>query len=178
MTLADIPGAINIVDDILTFAGSITEHDEILKHIFQRLQAKGLTLNLSKCIFSKEHQEHFGFIFSKAGIKPSYSKINALKNAERPQVIKGISSYLGIVNYLKRFIPAFSTLTYPLRQLTHKRTKFAWTDACKKSFNILNNMLTDAAINMNRKKQFYIMMPAHLDFLRFFFKMTTRTTYK
>ena len=30
ITLADIPGAINIVDDILIFAGSITEHDEIL----------------------------------------------------------------------------------------------------------------------------------------------------
>ena len=66
---------------------------------------------------------------------------NALKNAERPQDIKGIRSYLGMVNYLKRFIPVFSTLTYLLRQLTH------WTDACEKSFNILNNMLTDAAIN-------------------------------
>ena len=54
ITLADILGAINIADDILIFAGSIiTEHDEILKHVFQRLQAKGLTLNLSKCIFFK-----------------------------------------------------------------------------------------------------------------------------
>ena len=52
-----------------------------------------------------------------------------------------------MVNYLKRFIPDFSTLTYPLRQLTHKHTKFVWADACEKSFNILNNMLTDAAIN-------------------------------
>ena len=52
-----------------------------------------------------------------------------------------------MVNYLKRFIPDFSTLTYPLRQLTHKHTKFVWTDACEKSFNILNNILTDAAIN-------------------------------
>ena len=84
ITSADIPGAINIADDVLIFAGNITEHDEILKHIFQRLQAKRLTLNLSKCIFSKEHLEYFGFIFSKAGMKPSYSKINALKNIEQP----------------------------------------------------------------------------------------------
>ena len=83
ITSADIPGAINITD-VLIFAGSITEHAEILKHIFQRLQAKRLTLNLSKCIFSKEHLEYFGFTFSKAGMKPSYSKINALKNVERP----------------------------------------------------------------------------------------------
>ena len=63
--------------------------------------------------------------FSKAGMKPSDSQINALKNAERPQDIKGTRSYLGMVNYLKRFIPDFSTLstsvrTYPLRLLTHK----------------------------------------------------------
>ena len=78
ITLADIPGAINIADDFLIFAESITEHDEILKHVFQILQAKGLTLNLSKCIFSKEHLEYFGFIFSKAGMRPSYSKIKML----------------------------------------------------------------------------------------------------
>ena len=90
ITLADILGAINIADDILIFAGSIiTERDEILKHVFQRLQAKGLTLNLS-VFFSKEHLEYFGFIFSKAGMKSSYSKINALKNAEQPHGIKGL----------------------------------------------------------------------------------------
>ena len=148
ITLADIPGAINIADDILIFAGSITEHDEILKLVFQRLQAKGLTLNLSRWTFSKEHLEYFGFIFSKAGMKPSYSKINASKNAEQPRDIKGIRSYLGMINYLKRFIPEFSTLTYPLRQVTHKDTKYVWTDACKKSVNILNNMLTEADINI------------------------------
>ena len=90
ITLADIPGAINIADDILIFAGGITKHDEILKHIFQTLHAKGLTLNLSKFISSKEHLENFGFIFSKVGMKSSDSKINALKNAERLHDIKGM----------------------------------------------------------------------------------------
>ena len=57
-----------------------------------------------------------------------------------------------MVNCLKR-IPGFSTLTYPLRQLMHKHTKFVWTDACEKNFNILNNMLTDAAINTYSDEQ-------------------------
>ena len=82
ITLADIPSVIIFADDFVIFAGGIAEHDEILKHVFQRLQAKGLTLNLSKCIFSKEHLQCFGFCFSKAGMKPSDSKINALKNAD------------------------------------------------------------------------------------------------
>ena len=88
ITLADIPGAINIADDILIFARSIIEYDEILKNVFQRLQAKGLTLNLSKCNFSKEHLEYFGFIFSKAGMKPSYSKINALNMLSNHRTLK------------------------------------------------------------------------------------------
>ena len=107
------------------------------------MQAKGLTLNLSKRTFSKEHLEYFGFIFLKAGMKPR----KCFKNAERPQDIKGIRSYLGMINYSKRFLPEFSTLTYPLGQLTNKHTKFVSRNACEKSFNILNNMFTDAAIN-------------------------------
>ena len=119
------------------------------------MYAKGLTLNLSKCIFSKEQLEHFGFRFSKAGIEPNDWKIDPLKNAQRPQDIKSIRSYLGMVNYLNCFIPDFSTLPYPLRQLTHKNTKFVWTDACAKSFNILNNLFTDAAVNsyFNEQKE-------------------------
>ena len=65
ITLPGIPGAINIADYNLIFAGSFIEHGEILKHVFQILHGKGLTLNLSGCIFSKKHLEYFGFIFSK-----------------------------------------------------------------------------------------------------------------
>ena len=45
-------------------------------------------------------------------MKPSVSKILALKDAKRPQNIKGIRSYLGMINYLKHSIPDFSTLTW------------------------------------------------------------------
>ena len=84
-----------------------------MQKVFQRLSKKSLTLNLDKCLFSKETLEYFGFIFSKNGMKQSVSKILTLKEAERPQDIKGVRSYLGMINYLKRFIPDFSTLTSP-----------------------------------------------------------------
>ena len=93
-------------------------------------------------------------------MKPTDSKINALKNNERPPDFKGIHSYLGMVNYLKHFIPDFSALTCPLRQLTHKNTKFVWTDACEKSFSIMNNLLTDASVYIyfNEQKIFFILL--------------------
>ena len=54
----------------------------------------------------------FYFFFLKNGVKPSVPKILALKEAKRRQDIKVVGSYLGMINYLKHFIPDFSTFTY------------------------------------------------------------------
>ena len=95
--------------------------------------------------FSKEHLEYFCFTLLKTGMKPADLKINAFKNDELPQDVKDIRSRLGMVNYLKHFIPDFGSLKYPLRQLTHKTLHFY--GEMHASFNILNHLLTDAAIN-------------------------------
>ena len=52
-----------------------------------------------------------------------------------------------MINYLKRFISDFSTLTYPIRKLTHQDIKFEWSDDWEKSFQTLNNYLTEKAVN-------------------------------
>ena len=52
-----------------------------------------------------------------------------------------------MINYLKRFIPDFSTLTYPIRKLSHQDIKFEWSDDCEKSFQTLNNYLIERTVN-------------------------------
>ena len=79
-------------------------------------------------------------------MKPSVSKILVLKDAKRPQNIKGVHSYLGMINYLKHSIPDFSTLICPIHKLTHQDTKFEWNDDSKKSFRTLNNYLTEKTV--------------------------------
>ena len=127
----DISGVINIADDILVFALTIAEHDSILQKVFQRLSKKGLTLNL-ECLFFKKIL--LLVLFLKNGMKPSVSKILALKEAKRPQDIKRISSYIGIINYLKGFKSGFSMLIYTIRTLIHQDIKFQWSDDYEKSF--------------------------------------------
>ena len=51
-------------------------------------------------------------------------------------------SFLGLANYLKRFIPNYSTLTYPLRTLTKKDSNFDMTENCEKVYYTLKNILT------------------------------------
>ena len=134
--LSDIDGAMNIADDILIFAKGTKSHDAILLKVFKTLESYGVTLNLQKCLFDKENLDFYGYMFSRAGMQPSTSKVSALKNAKQPETCNDVRSFLGMVNYLKRFIPDFSTLTYPLRQLTKKDTIFSWTEECVESFTI------------------------------------------
>ena len=50
--LAGIPRQINISDDILIGGHGDDEHDEALKMTLQRIREKGLTVKVTKCLFS------------------------------------------------------------------------------------------------------------------------------
>ena len=141
--LHDIDGAINIADDILIFGYDESNHDDNLKAVLKRLSEEGITLNLQKCLFDKEQLEYFGYIFSKDGIKPSQKKIEALQNTEQPEDARAVRSFLGLTNYLKRFIKDYSTITHLLRQLTRQNTEFAWSTECEQAFSQLKSVLTD-----------------------------------
>lgn len=46
----NIPNVITHVDDILIFADSIAEHNNILKEVLNKLKNEGITLNEDKCV--------------------------------------------------------------------------------------------------------------------------------
>ena len=119
-TLEGIDGAINISDDILVFGKTHSEHNRNLEAVFQRLREKGLTLNKSKCEYSKDKLEFFGYVFSKDGISPDPKKVEDVVNLQTPSTASEVRSLLGMTNYCSRFIQDYATNTEPLRKLTHK----------------------------------------------------------
>ena len=126
-TLEGIPGAINISDDILVFGKTQEAHDESLRAVFKRLKEKGLTLNPSKCEFSKDKLEFFGYVFSKDGMSPDTKKVQVVVNLQTPSTPSEVRSLLGMTNYCSRFIPGYASKTEPLRRLTYKDQPWCWT---------------------------------------------------
>jgi len=53
-----------------------------------------------------------------------FTKVRAVKECEPPKSKEEARSFLGKLGYLSEFIPRYSTLTAPLRELTHSDTKF------------------------------------------------------
>ena len=108
-TLAGIPGAINLSDDILVLGKSQEEHDQALEATFKRLRESGLTLNRNKCVYNQAELAFFGYVFSADGMSPDPSKVQEIINLATPSTVSEVRSLLGMANYCSRFIPSYST---------------------------------------------------------------------
>ncbi|KAK3740155.1 hypothetical protein QZH41_003823 [Actinostola sp. cb2023] len=121
--LADIPGALNISDDVIVFGQTQNDHDETLEKTLKKFSDNHLTLNAKKCEFNKTSLEFFGFVFSDGGMKPDPKKVEDIQNLEPPTNVKELRSVLGMTGYSSRFIPDYATITAPPKRTdTQTRT--------------------------------------------------------
>jgi hypothetical protein len=137
-----VPGSLNISDDIIIYGSTQAEHDERLERVLECLRQNNLTLNKSKCEFNKSSIVYFGYTFSGCGVSPDPKKVDAIRNAEVPQSVKEVRSFLGLVNYCGRFIPNLADLTKPLRDLTKQGVTWDWTTEHQKCLSEIQQALS------------------------------------
>ncbi|XP_073835818.1 uncharacterized protein [Musca autumnalis] len=118
------------------------EHDRRLKKVFDRLRKFNVTLNIKKCVIGVSELEFLGHRLSPNGITPTFDKVDAIKRFREPSTSEEVRSFLGLVNYLGKFIPNLATITDPLRKLTHKDTQFEWSSVHAKAFNDLKRYMS------------------------------------
>ena len=140
----DIPGTLNISDDVIIFGKTQADHDKALTAVFKKFADVKLTLNKSKCEFNKSSITFFGFVFSSKGIAPDPTKVEAINSALPPTTTSGVRSFLGMATYCAKFIPNFSDVSEPLRKLTKKDQPFRWEAEHSQSFNTIKELLTSA----------------------------------
>ena len=119
-------GLLVYMDDLIACSSSWESHLTLLKDIFKALQAAGLTLKPSKAQFGPKEVEYLGHTLSADGIKPSDDRIKAILDLPRPTNIKQLRSFLGMVNFVRKFIPRVAEVTAPLVDLTKKKQSRKW----------------------------------------------------
>lgn len=70
-------------------------------------------------------------------MEPTDEKIKAVNEAETPDNVNEVRSFLGLVNYFGRFINNLSTVEEPLRRLTRKNINWHWGSEQESSFQEL-----------------------------------------
>ena len=92
----------------------------------------GITLNTGKCIFGVEEVSFFGQYVSGKETRPMIK--DNLKEIQRPQNKAKARSYIGLVNFIGKFIPHFSTRIAPISSMLSKEAVFVWGEAQEELF--------------------------------------------
>ena len=101
-------------------------HVHHLQAVFDRLRAAKLKLKASKCDFGKRQIRFLGYVIPPEGIISDPIKVKAIVDMPAPINLKGIHSFLEMVNYYSKTIPAYGELTEPLLQLTRNYANVEW----------------------------------------------------
>ncbi|UYV68677.1 K02A2.6-like [Cordylochernes scorpioides] len=139
--LRGVNGVICHMDDILIFAKRKEEHDETLREVLRRLKNSGITLNKEKCQFGVSNVTFLGHYIDEHGIKADEKKVKAIAEMKPPTDVHGVQRFMGLVNFLGRFVPNLAEITKPLNDLRKKDVSFIWGSPQKKAFEKVKDVL-------------------------------------
>ena len=128
------------IDDLgIHTKGSFEYHLSVVKECLQILRDHDLYAKPEKCEFFKKEMHFLGFIASKNTIRMDPDKLKAIDSWSEPKTVKQVQSFLGFLNFYRRFIPDFSDLASPLTRLTRKTVPWVWDTPQVNAFNSLKS---------------------------------------
>ena len=131
------------LDDITAYSKNKKDHIPHLKAIFERCQWYEISLNLKKSIFAMEEGTLLGFVISPEGITIDLGRIEAIKAIVLPHNKKAMQSFLGKINFVRRFIFVFAEIVKPLQEMIKKDFNFIWIKERKEAFEKIKEPIAE-----------------------------------
>ena len=131
----DVKGVSYFQDDILIHAKDQEEHDKLLHTVLARLKENGLTVQLDKCKFNQTAVDYLGHTVTPDGIKPKKSLVTAVVDAPAPQNKEQLRSFLGLCEYMSKFVKNFASKAAPLRAMMKDKVNFVCDETHQKVFD-------------------------------------------
>ena len=141
-----IHGSANVQDDIIIWADTPEMLHERTIKVLSAIAKSGMKLNESKCQFNQNKITFLGHLVTSDGISPDPTKIDAINKMPMPTNKKELQRFLGMVNYLGKFIPKLSDMTAPLRKLLENDVDWAFEKQHEISIELLQKLITTAPV--------------------------------
>ena len=113
-TSGSITALLIYMDDLCVLSATWESHLKSLESMFAALQAADLTLKPSKPAFGPKSVEYLGHVISAEGVALGKDRIKAIQELPTPTSIKAIKDLrpiLGVMNFVRRFVPNFAEAT-------------------------------------------------------------------
>ena len=112
------------LDNILIFMETLEQHQEVTRRVLKLLEENQLFLKLDKCEFEQTKVEYLWVIISYNSVEMDLVKVAGVAEWPVPNNKKEVQSFLGFINFYRRFIQDFSHHARPLFNLTKNDVKW------------------------------------------------------
>ncbi|KAF8094909.1 hypothetical protein N665_0349s0012 [Sinapis alba] len=96
--------------------------------------------------FATEEVQFLGHIIGHGKLKMDELKVKAIMEWEAPTKVTVLRSFLGLVNYYRRFIKGYSRKAAPLTDLLKKGNTCEWFERCKEAFEELKTAVSQEPV--------------------------------
>jgi len=134
------------LDDLVVYSEDFDSHLKHLEIVLGRLRSAGLTVKPEKVVFATQEISFLGHLVSAAGVRIDPERTRAIREFPVPRDVKGISRFIGMVNYYHKFIPHFADVAAPLNALRKKGVKFKWDAPQQEAFASLKNLISQPPV--------------------------------
>ena len=143
-TFRGLDGIEIIHDDLLVWGTSRQEHDVSLRNMLERARQTGIKFTLEKVEVRVNSVQYVGHILSDRGLKPTADRVEAILEMPPPDNKEDLLRFLGVIQYLSKFMPNLSQEAAPLRILLKKDVQWHWEFEQQQSFEKLRKMAATA----------------------------------
>ena len=113
-------GAIVYSDDTVIYGWNVEEFLTVLDRILSQMAAFNVRLKPRKYFLEMTSIEFLEHIFDISGVCLLKARVKRIQELPKPTSVKGIRSFIGMVNYFQDFRKGLSSYMIPLNALTKK----------------------------------------------------------
>ena len=132
------------IDNIILFTkGSFDDHVARLEVILQKLKAHNLHVHVEETFLASKKVDYLGYTLTTQGIRPQVKKILPILRFSKPQTVKQLRGFLGLINYYKKLYYHRSHILEPLTRISSSKNKFRtqWGKEQDKAFAKIKQLI-------------------------------------
>jgi RNase H-like domain found in reverse transcriptase/Reverse transcriptase (RNA-dependent DNA polymerase)/Integrase zinc binding domain len=125
------------LDDIYIFTKTLEQHENALEYVYNCLYKEQLYISPNKLKPYAIRFNCLGHYRDEHGLTASTDKLELIRNWPTPSSYHDVQRFLGLVEYISRFLPNVSAFTTPLSGMCSNGLPFIWRGIHDKCFETI-----------------------------------------
>ena len=134
------------LDDVVIYSKSFEAHLENIHLVSDHLRQAGLTVKPEKVVFATQEIAFLRHLVLPAVVHINPERMRAIREFPVPRDIKGVSRFIGMVNFYHKFIPTLADVASPLNAVRKKGIKSVWSQVLQDTFESLERAISQPPV--------------------------------